>query len=270
MRAITATVTPASPTAMVRLDDYATAVLGGQVVCAGGASFTLQHSFDDPNDLVSPVPLANMFWDNSLLPPAAQGGSANVSFQIMASPLWMRLNLGAVAPTVFNSADEQNVTLTNGGLTATQTAANAFIRSTTAYSAGKYHFEVTVAAGPGGSTNENMAFGLLNAAAFGSMSALGATADSAGLQSWSGTGSLLFINNVAIGTGGIAYQAGDVIAIEVDFGAKLIWFQNLTRGLGLWNGSATANPAAGAGGLSLASMNPGPYFVAVNFVSAPA
>jgi hypothetical protein len=270
MRPITATVTSASPSAMVRLDDYATAVLGGQVVCSGGASFVLQHSFDDPNDLVSPVPLASMFWDDSLLPPPAQSGSVSVSFQIMAAPLWMRLTLGASVPTVFNPSDEQNMALSNGGLTATQTAANAFIRSSTSYSTGKYHFEVTVAAGPGSSANANMAFGLLNAAAFSSMLSLGSTPNGAGLQSVSGTGSVLYINSVAIGNAGAAYQVGDTLAIEVDFGAKLIWFQNLTRGLGLWNGSATANPATGTGGLSFASMNPGPYFVAVNVIAAPA
>ena len=92
MRAITATVTPAAPTAMVRMDNFATAVLGGAIAVLGGAAFTLQHSCDDPNDLVSPVALGSMFWDTSLLPTAAQGGSANVTFEIMASPLWFLLD----------------------------------------------------------------------------------------------------------------------------------------------------------------------------------
>lgn len=93
MRAITATVTPAATSALVRLDDYATAVLGGAIVCAGGAAFTLQHSSDDPNDLVNPVPVGSMAWDNSLLPSGAQSGTANITFAVRATPIWFKLTL---------------------------------------------------------------------------------------------------------------------------------------------------------------------------------
>ena len=58
MRAITATVSPANPQAIVRLDDFATAVVGVQIVASGGAQFTLSHSSDDPNDLVNPIVVA--------------------------------------------------------------------------------------------------------------------------------------------------------------------------------------------------------------------
>jgi hypothetical protein len=118
MRAITANVNAAVTQAMVRLDNYATAVLGCQVVAAGGANFTLQHSSDDPNDLVNPVPLANMAWDNSLLPPAAQSGAASVTFQIMTSPLWMRLTLtnglGAVRATFLQVGEHSHSNITSG------------------------------------------------------------------------------------------------------------------------------------------------------------
>jgi hypothetical protein len=96
MRAITATVRPGpgNNAAYINIDNYATAVLGVQIVTQAGASYNLQHSFDDPNDLVSPVPLNSMWWDNSLLPSNIQGVSTgNSSFQIMAAPLWFRLLL---------------------------------------------------------------------------------------------------------------------------------------------------------------------------------
>jgi hypothetical protein len=118
MRAITATVTPAAPTAMVRMDNYATAVLGGAIVCSGGGAFTLFHSSDDPCDLVNPVPVGSMFWDNSLLPTAAKSGSVSTSFQIMASPLWFQLNLtggaGSVRATFLQVGEHSHSNITQG------------------------------------------------------------------------------------------------------------------------------------------------------------
>jgi hypothetical protein len=118
MRAITASVTPAAPQAMVRLDNYATAVLGGQVVVSGGAEFALVHSCDDPCDLVSPVPVANMFWDDSLVPPAIQAGDVSGSFQVMACPLYFRLTLtngvGAARATFLQVGEHSHSNITQG------------------------------------------------------------------------------------------------------------------------------------------------------------
>jgi hypothetical protein len=97
MRAITATVFPGSGNlqALINIDNYATAVLGVQIVVLGAASYWLMHSFDDPNDLVSPVPANQMFWDSSLIPAPFNAAPSNASgsFQIMAAPLWFRLLL---------------------------------------------------------------------------------------------------------------------------------------------------------------------------------
>jgi hypothetical protein len=118
MRAITASVTPAAPQALVRLDNYATAVLGGAVVASGGGAFALEHSFDDPCDLVSPVPFANMTWDDSLLPDDVKAGNASVSFQVMAAPLYFRLNLtngvGAVRATFLQVGEHSHSNITQG------------------------------------------------------------------------------------------------------------------------------------------------------------
>lgn len=118
MRAITATVTPASPTAMVRLDNYATAVLAGTIFVAGGAAFSTFHSNDDPNDLVSPVPQGSMAWQNSLLPSAAQSGSADISFMCMAAPLWFQFNLtngvGSARLTLLQVGTHSHSNITQG------------------------------------------------------------------------------------------------------------------------------------------------------------
>lgn len=104
--------------ALIRMDNYATAVVGGQIVVSGGAAFTLFHSHDDPCDLVNPVPVGSMFWDNSLLPGAAAGGSASVSFQIMACPLYFQLNLtnatGSVRATFLQIGEHSHSNIAKG------------------------------------------------------------------------------------------------------------------------------------------------------------
>lgn len=118
MRAITATVTQAVPMVMVRMDNYATAVLGGAIVASGGAQWVLYHSFDDPCDLVNPVPAASMAWDQSLLPSGVANGSANITFQIMTCPLWFRLvlfgNVGVVRATFLQVGEHSHSNISSG------------------------------------------------------------------------------------------------------------------------------------------------------------
>jgi hypothetical protein len=118
VRAITATATPANNTVLVRMDNYATAVVGAAIVVSGGAQFLLDYSFDDPCDLVSPVPVAQMSWQRNLLPPAAQMGTANISFQMMACPLYFRLTLGlgvgSVRGTFLQVGEHSHSNITQG------------------------------------------------------------------------------------------------------------------------------------------------------------
>jgi hypothetical protein len=122
MRAITATVTPGSANlqALINIDNYATAVLGVQIVALGGASYSLSHSFDDPNDLISPVPVASMYWGQSLVPSPFNGAPATASgsFQIMAAPLWFRLLLinaqGSVRATFAQIGEHSHSNITQG------------------------------------------------------------------------------------------------------------------------------------------------------------
>jgi hypothetical protein len=95
MRPITVTAGPAvGPSNMIRLDEWADAPVGVQVsILSGSPTFTVQHSFDDPNDLINPVPVGSMFWDVGLVPGGAIGGTAGLTFSMATAPLWMRLNL---------------------------------------------------------------------------------------------------------------------------------------------------------------------------------
>jgi hypothetical protein len=76
---------------MVRLDEWAAAPIGVQVSVAGVANYTVQHTSDDPNDLINPVPVGSIFWDSSLVPAAGVGGTAGTTFSFPAGPLWVRL-----------------------------------------------------------------------------------------------------------------------------------------------------------------------------------
>ncbi len=92
MRPITVVAGPAAgPSKMIRLDEWADAPVGVQVSVAGTANFTVQHSFDDPNDLINPVPVGQMFWDTGLVPAGAVGASTGLTFAMATAPLWMRL-----------------------------------------------------------------------------------------------------------------------------------------------------------------------------------
>ena len=113
MRAITRTLGPGAAgqaSGMIRLDEWADAPLGVQVsVVSGTVDFTVQHSFDDPNDLISPVPLANMFWDTSFCPAGAINGTAPLTFAIPTAPLWMRVLMNAGAGALRLTVTQYNV-----------------------------------------------------------------------------------------------------------------------------------------------------------------
>ena len=118
MRPISVTITPAQSAAGVRMDNYATAVVGGQIVPSGGATWVLYHSFDDPNDLVNPVPATDMMWDQSLLPPGVASGTVAVSFVLMTCPLWFRIVLfgmvGAVRATFLQVGEHSHSNISQG------------------------------------------------------------------------------------------------------------------------------------------------------------
>jgi hypothetical protein len=104
MRPVVARVTTANPTAYIRLDQYHGAALAVSAViesgATGAAAYQIDISFDDPNDLINPVPLASVAWDNSLVPIGAQQATASVTFVVPTAPIWARVQLLAGASSV--------------------------------------------------------------------------------------------------------------------------------------------------------------------------
>lgn len=170
-------------------------------------------------------------------------------------------NVAALSPAApagtgtLNPSDKgANITLSNGNLTATGGAASSFqsIRSQTSRSTGKYYWEWTV----GQKGINNGVAGFLNSTA--SLATyIGADANGIGLvtngqvvQSASFTSYLSTIAN------------GDVCGLAIDLDAHLLWVRD---GAGNWNGSGTANPATGSGGISLPSgLNSGSVFAGIS------
>jgi hypothetical protein len=101
---------PSPINGMIRLDEWADAPLGVQVAVTGTVNFTVQHSFDEgPDSLVSPIPLASMFWDTSLVPAGAINGIAGISFSIATAPIWIRIVLNSGSGSVRMVVSQYNV-----------------------------------------------------------------------------------------------------------------------------------------------------------------
>ncbi len=153
-------------------------------------------------------------------------------------------------PTFVNA----NVTLdvSNLVVTGVSATANTSARSTVAYSAGKFFCEFSannIASQSGvGICNATQGVGTSIAA---SLNAIGYMAD--------GT---VKINSVTVSTL-TSFVTGDIIDMAVDFDNNSIWFR---KNNGTWNNSGTANPGGNVGGISLSTLNAGPYFAAVEVV----
>ncbi len=154
----------------------------------------------------------------------------------------------------WNSGDKSaNVTLSGGSLVATTTSASqGAVRANTSFGSGKQYFEVIL----GTASGSNFGIGWANSTA--SLSSF-IGSDKNGVASYvtSATGAFFF-NNGSVGAGtGYAGSIGLTLCIAFDIGGKLIWgrYNN-----GLWNGSSTADPGTGTGGISLSTINAGPYF----------
>jgi hypothetical protein len=154
-----------------------------------------------------------------------------------------------MANTTWNPADLVAVTLTGSNLIATSTATTAWVRAADRQITGKFYWEITVSTWVNAGTWAGMATTLntppnLNTAVIksGAIFVAGVTGNSLG-----------------------ARVSGDIIGIALDAGAGLIWYR--VAPAGNWNGSASANPAAGAGGIStVAAGGVGiPLYPAANF-----
>jgi hypothetical protein len=94
---------------MVNTDSWADAPLGIQVSVSGTVNYTVQHSYDDPNDLISPVPLGSMWWDTGLCPAGAVGATTGITFSMATAPTWLRLLLNSGTGSARMTVTQYNV-----------------------------------------------------------------------------------------------------------------------------------------------------------------
>lgn len=146
----------------------------------------------------------------------------------------------------WNPSDLAQITLSGGNLSAQSTGTAAGVRHTSGHSSGKYYWEVTTVAWGGTGTET----GLATASA--TLAGGGLAGQAVVTRSVGGFNGSIYINGSYSGSQIGGPPSNAVIGIAVDLTAGLIWFR--TAPAGNWNGSSTANPATGAGGISLGAL----------------
>jgi len=159
-----------------------------------------------------------------------------------------------VANTTWSTTDKLNITLSGSNLTAVG-ASNAIagVRAADANHTGKFYFEITFVAWSLTNTYAGLTTLDTNLGAL-----VGDTQRCAGVIK-SGH---IYVNGSDTGSTLGTRAAGNIISVAVDIDAQLIWFRVAPSGN--WNGSATADPATGTGGISIAAL-----FVANNTSVVP-
>lgn len=153
-----------------------------------------------------------------------------------------------MAFTTFDAGQGTNWTLDASKLVATSSsAAGGTVRAADWQSTGKFYWEVTV--------NSVSSIGALFLGIVRSDFPVGPNASptTAGqnIAARDSPFSTVYLNGGSLGTYGTGYAVGATVCIAVDLGAGLFWFRPSSTAN--WNGSASANPATGAGGYSFAS-----------------
>lgn len=145
-----------------------------------------------------------------------------------------------IIPVWSNQAKHADIVLSNGGLTATQTASGTFrsVLATKGVSAGKGYFEATIGTG-------NHAYIGIGQGSTSLSQQAGVDAISYGY--YSNSGGILF-NNGSVGSAGSWATSGEVACVAVDLTAGKLWFRKGPAGS--WH---SGDPAAGTGGLSIST-----------------
>jgi len=152
-----------------------------------------------------------------------------------------------MANTTWSTTDKSpNVTLTGSNLIATATSTAVGARAADRQITGKFYWEntVTVWIGPNtsvGFCNSAVPLTAMVAAPVGSCNVI--------------KSGVISINGAASGSTLGTLAAGNVIGIAIDLNAQLGWLRLAPSGN--WNGSSTANPATGVGGISLSGITGG-------------
>lgn len=145
--------------------------------------------------------------------------------------------------TTWSPTDKTNVTLTGSNLIAACTG-NGGARSAHSLSSGKYYWENSYTTVQTNTLTAGIALAAANLA--------GLTTNCARINRTNGRILINAVDSGASISGGVAVAQGSAIGFAVDFTAKLLWARQ--GAAGNWNGSGTANPATGTGGLSITSI----------------
>lgn len=145
-----------------------------------------------------------------------------------------------------------HITLSNGNLTgvgSNTTVLWTSTRSTLAYSAGKFYYEVTINA-----LGQGVGAGFCSSTTA-TNNFIGADATGVMAFNHSGSGGIIISGNtVGAGIGTPPFTVGDTFGLAIDIAGKKVWFFNPENGL--WNGAAigSQNPAAGVGGIVVSGL----------------
>ncbi|HHT8991157.1 TPA: SPRY domain-containing protein [Burkholderia cenocepacia] len=179
-------------------------------------------------------------------PTGTVNGTPNYSALYYAgqSQYWAGISQAVNAsPTTFNPGyKHSSIALSNGNLTATFSGTQAVVLGTNGYASGKHYFEIAFTSG---SSSGNSSIGI----APGNeplSNQVGYDDNSGAVAVFQGSGAI-YINGSKVGSGSGFSTAGNVVGVAVDADQKLVWFRT---GTGQWNGSGTADPVAGTGGIS--------------------
>lgn len=153
------------------------------------------------------------------------------------------------AATAWNPADKSaNLALSGSNLIATANANGAAVRSSTSYATGKRYAEYLINAFTGG---QDCAVGIGTALSYmGEDFNLypGVGDDESAVLYCHATAAVLAANGSNVVAYGVGAGASAVIRLAVDIPGRQLW---MALGAGNWNNSPAADPATGAGGVSL-------------------
>ena len=161
-----------------------------------------------------------------------------------------------MANSSWNPADKTaSVTLTGSNLIATGAAANQAVRTVDKQTAGKFYWEFAL------TTVGNTGYGAGCANASAVLSTF-YNVPSNGVMVYA-TGDI-YLNNVLTGPNIGSFVSGTAkLCMALDLTGNLCWARNGPAGN--WNGSGTANPATGVGGMSVAAIVSTGLFAAAGF-----
>jgi len=171
----------------------------------------------------------------------------------------------AGSTTTLNPASIFECVLSNGNLTATHDAIQdnwACAFSTTTSTTGKKYCEVVTTVGDSNNGFIGVADAAFVAAMSGGTNLGGNTGGNRKSVGYGYNGAVQIEGSNLTGSPIQGQVLNHIVAVAVDFSAKLIWYKDLTAGSN-WNNTGGADPATGTGGLDISQLTNSPFSFAV-------